>query len=80
MEKILKTASSFAEAEAHDTQFYKNLSVQQRLEIFLKLMEPFYAASPRLQRVYRVAELSQRPIRDDWGMGIQLTRPAKGDG
>lgn len=80
MEKSIRTFETFEQAELAERADDELLSYQDRFSNFMQLMAPYYAASPGFQRVYRTAELSQRPIRDDWGMGVQLTRPAKSNG
>lgn len=80
MEKIIREFDSFQDADQADSDYYAQLSPSQHLEHFLKLMEPIYAAASRLQRIYRVAELSQGPICDGWRVGVQSLRSAEDDG
>lgn len=80
MKKILREFDSLKQADEADWDYYARLSPTEHLEHFLKLMEPFYASAPGFQRIYRVVELSQRPIRDGWGMGVQSVRAPKDDG
>ena len=58
------------EADAADFSYYRSISGAQRLRIGLELMQPFYAAHPGFERIYRVSELKKRPVRDRWGLGI----------
>ncbi len=80
MEKIYREFNSFADAEATDLEVYASMSPEEHLRIFLELMSPVYAATPRLQRIYRVAEYPRSPIRDDWGLGLQPVCPSSNDG
>jgi len=79
MKKELRVFNSHQEAEDFEYQELRKLTFQDKMRIFLEMMEPYYAAAPRLQRIYRTAELSQCPIRDDWRLGVQLTRPTEDD-
>lgn len=79
MEKVLRQFDSHGEADKADRAYYKSLTVDQRLQHFLQMMEPVYAAHPRLQRIYRVIDRSQSPVRDGGWMGIQYVRPTEDD-
>lgn len=61
MEKILHS-----EAELVEQQDDNSLSCEQRFAAFMELMAPYYANAPRLQRIYRVDDLYQRTVGDDW--------------
>ena len=64
MRDVLRVFSSFREAEQADRAFYASLSPQERLDLLLDLVarqrESMGEAAQRLERVYRVVELSQR--------------------
>jgi len=64
MRDVLRVFSSFREAEQADRAFYASLSPQERLEMLLDLVarqrESMGEAAQRLERVYRVVELSRR--------------------
>ena len=64
MRDVLRVFSSFREAEEADRALYASLSPQERLEMLLDLVarqrESMGEATQRLERVYRVVELSQR--------------------
>jgi hypothetical protein len=74
MDKTLRIFDSFADAEVAERAHDDRLTYEERFRIFMQLMEPHYAASPRLQRVYRVDDLYQRSICDDWGDAYSLYR------
>jgi len=77
MDKTLRVLDSFADAEAAERADDNQLTYQERFQIFMRLMAPHYDASPRLQRIYRVDDLYQRSICDDWGVRLQpLSKPA----
>ncbi|MCA9137116.1 MAG: hypothetical protein KDB00_10165 [Planctomycetales bacterium] len=80
IERTLRTFESHEHAEAAARQDDNQLSMQQRFNAFMTLMEPHYAVAGRLQRVYRVDEFPQRTVRDDWGLGVQSVSKSKGDG
>lgn len=70
MEKILRQFNDFAavtEAECNDDN---HLTVDQRFHSFMQLMEPYYRAASRLQRIYRTDDLKQRSVCDDWGIRL----------
>ena len=74
MDKIDTSASllffdSFEESDRHNRDYYRNLTDVQRLDIALELMRPYYEAYPRLERVYRTAELGECPVSRDRWMG-----------
>ena len=64
MRDVLRVFSSFREAEQADRAFYASLSPQERLDLLLDLVarqrEAMGEAAQRLERVYRVVELSRR--------------------
>ncbi|GAA5482545.1 hypothetical protein [Haloferula sargassicola] len=58
MEKVVVIHRSHWEAEEADNAYYRSLTPEQRLDILLELTRPD-EAQPRLERVYRIVELSQ---------------------
>ena len=58
MEKVVAIHRSHEEAEEADNAYYRSLSPEQRLDILLELTRPD-ETQPRLERVYRIVELSQ---------------------
>jgi hypothetical protein len=58
MEKVVVIHRSHDEAEEADNAYYRSLTPEQRLDILLELTRPD-EAQPRLERVYRMVELSQ---------------------
>ncbi len=71
MEKILRIFDSHEAAEQASQIEDNLLTPEQRFAAFMDLMVPHYAASPRLQRIYRVDDIRERKIRDDWGVRLQ---------
>jgi hypothetical protein len=63
VERVVQVFRSFEEADRADDQFYANLTPAERLEILLDLVERYRSslgqATERLERVYRVVELSR---------------------
>ena len=63
MEKVLKVFSSFEEAERADDEYYASLSPQERVDILLDMIAAYRESvgetEQRLERVYRVVELSK---------------------
>lgn len=80
MERILRTFDDFESAEQAERAADAELSYQDRFRIFMQLMAPYYAASPGFQRVYRVDDLDQRSVCDDWGIRIQPVSKPSSDG
>jgi len=64
MRNVLRVFSSFREAEQADWALYASMSPQERLDVLLDLVarqrESMGEAAARLERVYRVVELSRR--------------------
>ena len=58
------------EADNASKEYYASLSTTERLAVFLELMAPYYEAHPRLERIYRVAELGECPVSSDRWMGV----------
>lgn len=79
IERTLRVFDSHEDADATARNDDDSLTIEQRFEAFLKLMEPYYANAGRLQRVYRVDEFPQRTVRDDWGFRLQPVSESKGD-
>ena len=61
---------SFKEADEADFAFYRSLTARERLEIALKIMEPFYDSAPRLERVLKIADLKESRLHNNWRVGI----------
>ena len=63
MEKVLKVFGSFEEADQADDEYYASLTPQQRVDILLDMIaahrESLGETEQRLERVYRVIELSE---------------------
>jgi hypothetical protein len=63
MEKVLKVFRSFEEADQSDDEYYASLTPQERVDILLDMIaayrESLGETSERLERVYRVIELSE---------------------
>ena len=68
-DKTLRFFDSFDEALEADRAYYRSLSPEQRLELALDLMRPYYEAHPRLERIYRTFELGECPVSRDRWMG-----------
>ena len=76
----LRRFSSFHEAEQASDQDVRELTVAERLDAFMTMMEPYYAAAGRLQRVYRTDDLLERRVRDDWRLCVQPISESTDDG
>jgi hypothetical protein len=63
VDKVAKVFHSFEDADRADEAYYANLTPQERLDILLDLIEQHRRSlgetDQRLERVYRVTELSQ---------------------
>ena len=62
MPRIMRQFDSHAEADAADRAYYRSLTPQQRLEILFDLVRLYreeHGCSERLERVYRIVELSR---------------------
>lgn len=76
MDKSIRTFENFEQAELAERADDDQLSYRDRFRNFMQLMAPYYAASPGFQRVYRVDDLYERSICDDWGLRLQpLSEP-----
>lgn len=58
VQKTVRKFRDFAEAEKADRDFYKKLSPEERLNILLELSK--HEPERRLERVYRVTQLTRR--------------------
>ena len=61
MEKVARVFGSHQEADEADREYFERLTPQQRLDIFLELLQRGRngdEAAERLERVYRIIELS----------------------
>jgi hypothetical protein len=70
IKRELKCFDSHSQADEATYDYYRNLSPEQRLEIALDLMRPYYEAYPGFERVYRTVELGECPVSSDWGLGL----------
>jgi hypothetical protein len=62
MEKTVRIFKSHQQADDADEEYFRGLTPQQRLDIFLELLwrgRNRDEAAERLERVYRIVELSQ---------------------
>ena len=63
MERVVQVFSSLVDADHADEEYYANLTPTERVDILLDLIEQhgrsFGAVADRLERVCRVAQLSQ---------------------
>ena len=62
MEKVVRIFRSHQEADEADREYFQSLTPQQRLEIFLEVLwrgRNGDKAAERLERVYRIVELSE---------------------
>lgn len=63
MEKVVKVFSSFEEADRADDEYYASLTPQERVDILLDMIaayrESLGETGQRLERIYRVVELSE---------------------
>lgn len=66
MEKILRFYDSHNDAEQAARTDDDKLTCQERFDVFMKLMAPFYAAPAGFQRVYRIDDFRKRTVYDDW--------------
>ena len=60
MEKVVRVFSSHEEADRADDEYYRSLTPQQRLDIFLEILwrgRTHDEAGERLERVYRIVKL-----------------------
>jgi hypothetical protein len=63
MERVIAKFRTFREADDATREYYRRLSPQQRIEMVFQLRSAWHkesdAASGRLARVYRIAELKR---------------------
>ncbi len=60
MGKVVRVFASHEEADQADDEYFRNLTPQQRLDIFLEILwrgRKHDEAAERLERVYRIVEL-----------------------
>ena len=69
-DRSFQSFDSHEEADKANQDFYDSLSCEEKLNIALELMQPYYEANPRLERIYRTAELGECPVSSDWGLGL----------
>lgn len=80
MKKLLRQFDSQAEADQAASEDDDRLSCEQRFQIFMQLMAPYYHASAGFQRLYRTDDLKPRTVRDDWGIRLQPLPKSSSDG
>ncbi len=68
--KCFQSFDSHEEADKANFEFYRSLSTQERLNIFLEMMVPYYETFPRLERIYRAVDLGECPVSSDRWMGV----------
>ena len=68
--RVIQGFDSHAEADQANFEYYRSLTPEQRIELALDLMAPYYEAYPRFQRIYRTAELGECPVTSDWRLGV----------
>lgn len=66
IEKIPTIAASHEEADRIAREQDNQCTPQERFAAFMKIMEPYYATAPRLQRICRIDDRRQRQVCDDW--------------
>ncbi len=71
MERILRRFENFEDSAKAESIDDNAASMESRFKAFMVLMEPYYLASGRLQRVYRIDDFKSRSIRDDWRIRLQ---------
>jgi hypothetical protein len=59
MEQIVRTYTSFAEADAADLEYYRRLTGDEKLQLFLELVMPEIPDEALIERSARVYPLSQ---------------------
>ncbi|MCA9127052.1 MAG: hypothetical protein KDB22_08200 [Planctomycetales bacterium] len=80
MDKIFRSFENHHQAERAALEDDQRLDYRERFQAFMQLMAPFYAASSGFQRIYRVDDLKQRKIRDDWRLRPQPVPESPRDG
>lgn len=79
MEKILREAENFREADGIADDDDRLLTYQERLKAFMEMMQPYYEAYPGFQRVYRTADYRERKVSDDWRVRVQSVPKSSDD-
>jgi hypothetical protein len=62
VEPVVQRFDNHADSAAADREYYRNLTPNQRLAILFELIQRYredHGCSERLERVYRIVELSQ---------------------
>ena len=81
MKKIkFQEFDSHEEADRASRLFYSSLSNDERIKLALKLMQPYYEAAPRFQRIFRTSDLGECPVSTDWRVGLQSVCRTENDG
>lgn len=70
IDKVFVTADSHEEAQKISEDYYRKLTPDERIELALELMRPYYEAYPRFERIYRTAEHQECPVSSDRWMGL----------
>jgi len=70
VKKIFLTFDSHQEADEANFQYYLKLSSEEKIEIALDLMKTYHETYPRLERVFRFADLGECSVSSDRWMGI----------
>ena len=79
MERILRRFENFEDSAKAEGIDDNAATMESRFEAFMVLMEPYYLASGRLQRVYRTDDFQSRSICDDWGIRLQPLPKSEGN-
>lgn len=69
-EIVIQQFDTFDEADAANARYYLQLTPAERLRIALEMMQGAYATHPRLERIYRTAELGECTVSSDRWMGV----------
>jgi len=69
-DKSFQAFDSHEEADKANVDYYNSLTTQERLNIFLEMMAPYYETFPRLERIYRAVDLGECPVSCDRWMGL----------
>lgn len=80
IERTIRIVDGFEAADEATRADDNELTPPQRFAAFMKLMEPYYAASNGFQRVYRVDDFESRSVCDDWRLRLQPISEPKSDG
>lgn len=69
-DKFFQAFDSHEEADKANREYYRSLTTQERLHIFLELMAPYYETFPRFERICRAVDLGECPVSSDRWMGV----------